>query len=250
MATHESRLLAFITALGADIKTLMLHVASSSNPHSTTKAQVGLGSVDNTADTAKPVSSAQQSALDAKAPLAHSHSIADVASLQTTLNAKATQVQAFLSSTIANSTITPAVITSHTFVIPPLQTLQLKAIAVFQSAAATTGMGYGVRVTQPAGADSQARGAMVATVGISGVQGNTAIRGGNNFNVAAAANSYQEVLGTAVSATLTNHVADMDVVVRNTATNVSTTVTVEYRSEVAGSAVTLQAGTGAIGTIG
>lgn len=33
------------------------------------KSMVGLGSVDNTADTAKPVSSAQQSALDLKAPL-------------------------------------------------------------------------------------------------------------------------------------------------------------------------------------
>ena len=34
-----------------------------------TKAHVGLGSVDNTADTAKPVSTAQQTALDLKAPL-------------------------------------------------------------------------------------------------------------------------------------------------------------------------------------
>ena len=35
-----------------------------------TKSMVGLGSVDNTADSAKPVSTAQQTALDAKAPLA------------------------------------------------------------------------------------------------------------------------------------------------------------------------------------
>jgi hypothetical protein len=35
-----------------------------------TKTMVGLGSVDNTADTAKPVSTAQQTALDLKAPLA------------------------------------------------------------------------------------------------------------------------------------------------------------------------------------
>ena len=35
-----------------------------------TKAMVGLGSVDNTADSAKPVSTAQQTALDLKAPLA------------------------------------------------------------------------------------------------------------------------------------------------------------------------------------
>jgi len=36
-----------------------------------TKSMVGLGSVDNTADTAKPVSTAQQTALDLKAPLAN-----------------------------------------------------------------------------------------------------------------------------------------------------------------------------------
>jgi hypothetical protein len=42
------------------------HLASTSNPHSTTKAQVGLGNVDNTSDSSKPVSTAQQTALDAK----------------------------------------------------------------------------------------------------------------------------------------------------------------------------------------
>mgnify|MGYP007031197793 FL=1 len=34
------------------------------------KGDVGLGSVDNTADTAKPVSTAQQTALDLKSPIA------------------------------------------------------------------------------------------------------------------------------------------------------------------------------------
>jgi hypothetical protein len=47
------------------------HLASSSNPHNTTKAQVGLGNVDNTADLNKPVSAAQQSAIDLKAPMAN-----------------------------------------------------------------------------------------------------------------------------------------------------------------------------------
>lgn len=65
------------------------------------KADVGLSNVNNTADTAKPVSTATQSALDAKADssaltsglatkadTAHTHSIAQVTSLQTTLDAK------------------------------------------------------------------------------------------------------------------------------------------------------------------
>ena len=43
------------------------HKSSTSNPHSVTKSQVGLGNVDNTADTDKPVSSAQATAIaDAK----------------------------------------------------------------------------------------------------------------------------------------------------------------------------------------
>ena len=41
------------------------HIANKNNPHSVTKAQVGLGNVDNTSDANKPVSTAQQTALDA-----------------------------------------------------------------------------------------------------------------------------------------------------------------------------------------
>jgi hypothetical protein len=35
---------------------LATHTSNTSNPHSVTKAQVGLGSVDNTSDANKPVS--------------------------------------------------------------------------------------------------------------------------------------------------------------------------------------------------
>lgn len=44
---------------------LYAHSASTSNPHAVTKTQVGLANVDNTADASKPVSSAQQTAIDA-----------------------------------------------------------------------------------------------------------------------------------------------------------------------------------------
>jgi hypothetical protein len=46
------------------------HVNSTANPHATTKAQVGLGNVDNTSDANKPVSTAQATALGLKADLA------------------------------------------------------------------------------------------------------------------------------------------------------------------------------------
>lgn len=51
--------------------TVEAHVNNVANPHVTTKAQVGLGSVDNTTDLGKPISTATQSALDLKAPLAN-----------------------------------------------------------------------------------------------------------------------------------------------------------------------------------
>ena len=44
--------------------TLNSHVSNTSNPHNVTKAQVGLGNVDNTSDTNKPVSTAQQEAIN------------------------------------------------------------------------------------------------------------------------------------------------------------------------------------------
>ncbi|MBS7527841.1 hypothetical protein KHM83_14245 [Fusibacter paucivorans] len=47
------------------------HASSTANPHTVTKAQVGLGSVNNTADADKPVSTAMQTALNTKAPISH-----------------------------------------------------------------------------------------------------------------------------------------------------------------------------------
>lgn len=45
------------------------HTGNTANPHIVTKAQVGLGNVDNTSDENKPVSTAAQAALDLKAAL-------------------------------------------------------------------------------------------------------------------------------------------------------------------------------------
>ena len=47
---------------------LNTHISNTSNPHNVTKAQVGLGNVDNTSDLNKPISTATQSALDGKVP--------------------------------------------------------------------------------------------------------------------------------------------------------------------------------------
>lgn len=45
------------------------HISSTANPHGVTKSQVGLGSADNTSDIDKPISSAQQAAINLKADI-------------------------------------------------------------------------------------------------------------------------------------------------------------------------------------
>lgn len=50
-----------------NLSTLTGHTGNSSNPHGVTKAQVGLGNVDNTSDADKPVSTATAAALGGKA---------------------------------------------------------------------------------------------------------------------------------------------------------------------------------------
>ena len=62
--TTSGLLTALLNTITAAIKS---HIGNQDNPHNVTKAQVGLGNVDNTSDKDKPVSTAQQAALDAKA---------------------------------------------------------------------------------------------------------------------------------------------------------------------------------------
>lgn len=66
-ATQASLLLADSAVQPA---TLTAHTSDTTNPHEVTKAQVGLSEADNTSDADKPVSTAQQTALDLKADLA------------------------------------------------------------------------------------------------------------------------------------------------------------------------------------
>lgn len=65
--THDDR---YYTESEIDTKvsdinsSITSHTGNKSNPHGVTKSQVGLGNVDNTSDINKPVSTAQQSAID------------------------------------------------------------------------------------------------------------------------------------------------------------------------------------------
>lgn len=156
--------------------------------------------------------------------------------------------EVIITSTQANSTVTPAVLNGCTFTLTPGQALSLDAILIFTAAATTTGGALGVRVTQAATANGNAQGAAHGYVNIQNAPGATGLADGDVFNVAAGANALFEVLGTATTAG--NNAAHIKAIVRNTSTNVNTTVTVEFRSEVAGSAVTAQIGSGAVAMIG
>jgi hypothetical protein len=63
--THNQASEAHSALFKAQSDALAAHIARTDNPHGVTKAQVGLGSVDNTADSAKPVSTAQAAAIAA-----------------------------------------------------------------------------------------------------------------------------------------------------------------------------------------
>ena len=53
--------------LSKAVSELISHIGNKSNPHGVTKAQIGLGSVENTSDANKPISAATQTALNLKA---------------------------------------------------------------------------------------------------------------------------------------------------------------------------------------
>lgn len=92
-----------IIDIEADLNTvasdLAAHESNTSNPHNVTKAQVGLSNVDNTSDINKPVSTAQQTALNLKEDLANkvtnftSPNNTDYATTQATINLVDNRVQ-------------------------------------------------------------------------------------------------------------------------------------------------------------
>lgn len=79
-------------------------VASKTGDVTLAKGDVGLGNVDNTSDTSKPVSSATQTALNGKANSVHTHAISDVTNLQSSLDAKAALSHTHTASQISDST--------------------------------------------------------------------------------------------------------------------------------------------------
>ncbi|MDF0540739.1 hypothetical protein PX699_00150 [Sphingobium sp. H39-3-25] len=74
-----------------------------------TKSDVGLANVDNTSDLAKPISTATQTALNGKAASVHTHAIADVTNLQSTLDGKLSLSGGQMTGTLELRTSSPTV---------------------------------------------------------------------------------------------------------------------------------------------
>lgn len=67
VSTPQATAIADAKKAGTDAQTnLTAHINDKENPHEVTKAQVGLGDVDNTSDVNKPISTATQTALNGK----------------------------------------------------------------------------------------------------------------------------------------------------------------------------------------
>lgn len=66
LSTETERAISVEEIIG---NSLQEHISNKTNPHNITKVQIGLENVDNTSDVEKPVSTAQQNALDLKADI-------------------------------------------------------------------------------------------------------------------------------------------------------------------------------------
>lgn len=130
-----------LAALGKLQAQITAHTGSTSNPHGVTKTQVGLGNVDNTSDANKPISTATQTALDGKAPLASpaltGTPTAPTAAVGTDTTQLATTAHVFAeraaTATLTNKTLTTPVLTGarEVRVAMPANAIDLSAGNVF-----------------------------------------------------------------------------------------------------------------------
>lgn len=156
-------------------------------------------------------------------------------------------VAGVLTAPLVNSTITATDITNHSFSIPPGKTLTLLGRLIFTSAATNTGAFYGYSANHPLGADGNLIGSWFAEVNLSSAAAATSLTDGDSIDLAANTTLAAGVLGTASVAG--NNSAMINLALKNASTNVTSTVSLQFRSENAGTAVTAQIGTNVTGYI-
>lgn len=82
--THSNKaLLDTYNQTNANLSSAVNHVGRTDNPHNVTKSQVGLGNVNNTSDANKPVSTAQQTAINQAKTDANAYTDTQIGELST-----------------------------------------------------------------------------------------------------------------------------------------------------------------------
>ena len=157
-----------------------------------------------------------------------------------------------LAASQANSTTSLANVGAGTpepwiFTVPPGATIDILATVAFTSAATTTGLSLSFLVANPVGADASAAGVYRTEIAVDAAVTATGVVDGDAISVAA--NTTTSYTVTSASSTAGNMVAVAHGYIKNFSTNANVTVTVQFASEVGASAVTLLAGSTAIGTL-
>jgi len=107
--------------------------------------------------------------------------------------------------------------------------------------------GFNLPTTQPAGADGNLIGSWFAEVNLNSAAAATSLTDGDSIELAANTTLAAGVLGTASVAG--NNSAMINLAFKNTSTNVTSTVSLQFRSENAGATTTAQIGTNVTGYI-
>jgi len=140
--------------------------------------------------------------------------------------------------TTPNSTITDVEIPSFTFTVPAGKYVKFEVIAPFTAGATTTGLGLVARLTTSVGANGNVVGAISTD---SRLTASTIGRVSNKVDLGANATANYDSLSGVSTAGSTNN-AIINGKLNNLATNTDATVTILFRSEVAGSAVVIEKG--------
>ena len=156
-------------------------------------------------------------------------------------------VSALITTPQAITSVTATDLTGHVFSIPPGKTLTLLGRLIFTSSSTTSGGFYGYSATQPAGADGNLIGSWFAEVNLNSAAAATSLTDGDSIELAANTTLAAGVLGTASVAG--NNSAMINLAFKNTSTNVTSTVSLQFRSENAGATTTAVVGTNATGYI-
>lgn len=157
-------------------------------------------------------------------------------------------VSAMLEVNQTNNTTTPQTLNNHIFTIPPQKTLELTGRIITSSSSTSAGTYYGVLVQQGDGANGSAIGSWYAFIDISANATATALSDGDGIEVGANGSYSGGVLGTASNGA-TPLGGFISLGIKNTSTNVDTTVSLQFRSEVNNSTITARFGTSASGIL-